>query len=258
MRREPTFTISYPHPFQEEKIRRERIIDNGLPCLRWDDFKLLRVALSKQYKADQRDAAAYRATAAAQHEVMSWPPEFAEHQGMKTAVDNAVITDKAEQAAKERLQVETPITHGELLALIRDAGLKPTATRRASKVRGADQRVKAWVFGAYVHSPKTGLTNLTKQRPWLTRELARCMSTKSLEPFTSIVVADNLVFARHQDRNCADYGTTISGLSKFQGGKGIRGRHVHPDRDPIPGQRHRVDAGRSVLFRGTGWHGTEP
>ena len=39
----------------------------------------------------------------------------------------------------------------------------------------------------------TGLTAMTKQRPWLTQALARYMSSKSIEPFTSIVVADNLV-----------------------------------------------------------------
>ena len=211
--------ISYPHPFQAEQIRRECIIDNGLPHLQWDDFKLLRVALSKQYKADERDTTAFRATAVVQPEVMSWPPEFAEPQGVKTVLDSDTVSDFAEQAAKERLQAETPITHGELLGLIRGAGLKPTATRRASKVQGADQRAKAWVFGAYVPGPRTGLTTLTKQRPWLARAVARHMSSKTMEPFTSTVVADNLVFAPHQDRNCAGYRTTISGLSKFHGGQ---------------------------------------
>ena len=122
--------ISYPHPFQTEQIRRECIINNGLPHLQWDDFKLLRVALSKQYKADQRDATAFRATAVVQPEVMSWRPEFAEPQGVKTVLDSDTVSDFAEQAAKERLQAETPITHGELLGLIRGGGLKPTAMRR--------------------------------------------------------------------------------------------------------------------------------
>ena len=97
---------------------------------------------------------------------MSWPPEFAEPQGVKSVFDNATVSDFAEQAGKEGLQAETPITHREWLGLIQDAGLKPMETRRASKVQGT-QRARAWVFGAYVHGPHTGLTTLTKQRPWL-------------------------------------------------------------------------------------------
>ena len=111
------------------------------------------------------------------------------------------LFDVAEEAARERLKCKTPISHNELLDLIRKANLPPTATRRSSKVGTTDKRIRAWVFGSYVHGPHTGLTNMTKQRAYLSRALARYMTTKSLEPFASIVVADNLVFAPHQDRN---------------------------------------------------------
>ena len=124
-----------------------------------------------------------------------------------------VVSDAAEEAAKQRLQNEAPISHDELLDLIRKADLKPAATRRTSKIVGSDKRVKAWVFGAYVHGPHTGLTALTKQRPWLAQAVARYMSSKSIEPFTSIVVADNLVFAPHQDRNCPDYRPSVDSAS---------------------------------------------
>ena len=256
--------VSYPHPFNAETVYCQCIIQNGLPYIAWSDFRLMRIALSKQYEHQARGTQRNQMTIHEDTHIASWEDVSTVEEESRSFVHN-VVSDAAEEAARQRLQQEVPISHDELLDLIRKADLKPAATRRTSKIEGSDKRVKAWVFGAYVHGPHTGLTAMTKQRPWLTQALARYMSSKSIEPFTSIVVADNLVFAPHQDRNCPDYRTTISGLSKFQGGQlwteaagGAQWRYVHTDRDPIPGQLHRLDGGRSVSFRGTAWHGTEP
>ncbi|CAE7198318.1 unnamed protein product [Symbiodinium pilosum] len=77
-----------------------------------------------------------------------------------------------------------------------------------------------------------------------------------MEPFTSTVVADNLVFAPHQDRNCAGYRTTVSGLSKFYGGQlwteAAGGTHWRYVQTAIP------FLDNSITWTGTGWHGTEP
>ena len=256
--------VSYPHPFNAETVYCQCIIQNGLPYIAWSDFRLMRIALSKQYKHQARGTQCNQMTTHEDMHIASWEDVSTVEEESRSFAHN-VVSDAAEEAARQRLQQEGPISHDELLDLIRKADLKPVATRRTSKIEGSDKRVKAWVFGAYVHGPQTGLTAMTKQRPWLTQALARYMSSKSIEPFTSIVVADNLVFAPHQDKNCPDYRTTISGLSKFQGGQlwteaagGAQWRYVHTDRDPIPGQLHRLDGGRSVSFRGTAWHGTEP
>ena len=256
--------LSYPHPFSTETVYCQCIVQNGLPHIAWSDFRLTRIALSKQYKHQARGTQCNQMAISEDMHVASWEDVSTVEEESQSFVHN-VVSDAAEEAARQRLQQEVPISHDELLDLIRKADLKPVATRRTSKIEGSDKRVKAWVFGAYVHGPHTGLTAMTKQRPWLTQALARYMSSKSIEPFTSIVVADNLVFAPHQDRNCPDYRTTISGLSKFQGGQlwteaagGAQWRYVHTDRDPIPGQLHRLDGGRSVSFRGTAWRGTEP
>ena len=125
-----------------------------------------------------------------------------------------VTADAAEEAAKQRLKSKTPISHNELLDLVRMANLQPVATRRSAKIGGADKRIRAWVFGSYVHGPQTGLTKLTKQRPFLCRALARYISTKSLEPFTSIVVADNLVFTRSERGPWANPESHPPGLSR--------------------------------------------
>ena len=254
--------VKFPHPLKDETVRVECIIMNGLPYVRWADFKLLRIALSKRYKADRKGSSAFKAVTETHTDVVSWPIQLEEETDSQV---NKADLNLAEEAARTRLECNTPLSHNEVLELVRMANLQPVASRQSGRVVNGGKFVRAWVFGSFVHGSFAGITNLTKQRPFLSRVLARYMATKSLEPFMSIVVADNLVFAPHCDRNEPSFKTTISGLTSFQGGQlwthdesGEHWRMVREGVDPMAGRLHQISNGKSVTFNGTDWHGTEP
>ncbi|CAE7745184.1 unnamed protein product [Symbiodinium sp. CCMP2592] len=67
--------ISYPHPFEHGRIVTvDCIVTNGLPYMRWSDFKLARIALSKHYRKQQKGTCSHKATACNPEEP-SIPPE---------------------------------------------------------------------------------------------------------------------------------------------------------------------------------------
>ncbi|OLP99844.1 Retrovirus-related Pol polyprotein from transposon TNT 1-94 [Symbiodinium microadriaticum] len=210
---------------------------------------------------------AHKAQAERQQEVMEWPPQVEEESVVEVA---KAVADTAEAVARERLQSDIPISHDELVKLIKLAELKPVTTRRSSKVVGQERVLRMWIFGAFVHGGKNGLTSLLRQRPHLARAIARYMVGKSSEPFATVVITENVAFIPHRDPNDGHYKTTISGLTSFCGGQlwteNVGGeyddhtvwRYVREGGKALPGRLHQLADGRSTTFQGTAWHGTEP
>ena len=55
--------ISYPHPFEHGTVVTvECVVTNGLPHMRWSDFKLERIALSKHCRHQQKGSCGHKAT----------------------------------------------------------------------------------------------------------------------------------------------------------------------------------------------------
>ena len=256
-------TLTFPHPFTQERKRCTCWIVNGLPYLRWDDWKLLRIALSRAHTTNMKGICVHKAKAEQQQEVLEWPPQVEEESVVEVA---KAVADTTEAAARERLRSDIPICHDELVKLIKLAELKLATTRRSSKVVGQEGFLRMWIFGVFVHGGKNGLTSLLRQRTHLARAIARYMVGKSSEPFATVVVT----FIPHRDPNDGQYKTTISGLTSFCGGQlwtenvGAEyddhtvWRYVREGGKALPGRLHQLADGRSTTFQVTAWHGTEP
>ena len=122
-----------------------------------------------------------------------------------------------------------------------------------------------WIVGMYCHGGMTGITSLTRERPFLNRLLFKFVKQKLPQlTFTSVSIAIDATLKPHRDLNNAvgsDAG--IIGISSFAGGKlwvedpsGTVKRRISP---------HVVRTGvlldvcqKAQTFNPRQWHGADP
>ncbi|CAE7510622.1 unnamed protein product [Symbiodinium sp. CCMP2592] len=82
-------------------------------------------------------------------------------------------------------------------------------------------RVQIWIFGMFCHGGVTGITTVTRERPFLTRLLVRFIRQElPTLTFTTISLAIDATLRPHRDlTNAVGSVAGIVGISKFEGGK---------------------------------------
>ena len=128
----------------------------------------------------------------------------------------------SEAQAKELLGQDA-LTYEAVWRLVQEAGLRGQRTKRDRLLENQEQggRVQMWVFGMYCHGGITGLTSLTRERPFLTRLLVRLMRQElPTLSFTTVALAIDSTLKPHRDlANALNSRAGIVGISDFQGGR---------------------------------------
>ncbi|CAE7468011.1 unnamed protein product [Symbiodinium sp. CCMP2592] len=128
---------------------------------------------------------------------------------------------ESESRARELLSRDN-ISHEDVWRLIREAHLKGQRTHRQDMLVNPDQdRVQIWIFGMFCHGGVTGITTVTRERPFLTRLLVRFIRQElPTLTFTTISLAIDATLRPHRDlTNAVGSVAGIVGISKFEGGK---------------------------------------
>ena len=213
------------HEGSEQHIKCHII--NGLPFLDWTEFKPIRILLSKHHKSQggtvHKAAAAdpqWRSCETCAMEEL-YQTMWREETYQATAVESQALLS-SETEAKEMLNKDS-ISFPEVWDLVQRAGLKGQRTRRDRLLESQEQggRVQIWVFGMYCHGGITGLTSLTRERPFLTRLLVRLMRQELPDlSFTTVTLAIDSTLKPHRDlANAVNSRAGIVGISEFHGGR---------------------------------------
>ena len=205
-------------------------IVNGLPFLEWEEFRPIRVALSQAYRGRPAQAlvakedeenfkASETCTMEALNEIM-WAEE-AYRMSAAEKEEEVKAMWSSEAQAKELLGLDT-LTYEAVWRVVQEARLRGQRTRRDRLLESQEQgsRVQMWVFGMYCHGGITGLTSLTRERPFLTRLLVRLIRQElpSLS-FTTVTLAIDATLKPHRDlANAINSRAGIVGISDFRGG----------------------------------------
>ena len=206
-------------------------IINGLPFLEWEEFRPVRVALSQAYRGKPARALATKegegdlkasetCTMEALNDIM-WAEEAYK---MSTAEKEEEVKAiwSSEAQAKELLGQDA-LTYEAVCRLVQEAGLRGQRTKRDRLLESQEQggRVQMWVFGMYCHGGITGLTSLTRERPFLTRLLVRLMRQElPTLSCTTVALAIDSTLKPHRDlANALNSRAGIVGISDFQGGR---------------------------------------
>ena len=212
------------HEGREQHIKCHLV--NGLPFLDWTEVKI-RILLSKFHKTEGgtvHKAAAndpqWRSCETCTVEEL-YQTMWREETYQATAVESQTLLS-SETEAKEMLNKDS-IGFPEVWDLIQRAGLKGQRTRRDRLLENQEQggRVQMWVFGMYCHGGITGLTSLTRERPFVTRLLVRLMRQELPDlSFTTVTLAIDSTLKPHRDlANAVNSRAGIVGISEFHGGR---------------------------------------
>ncbi|CAE6971992.1 GIP [Symbiodinium sp. CCMP2592] len=205
-------------------------IQNGLPFLDWESFKPIRIMLSKHFKRRPTVARAATETALEWKSCQTCSIEelseavWNEEAYRMTAEESEEIAKaiwESESRARELLSRDS-ISHEDVWRLIREAHLKGQRTHRQDMLVNPDQdRVQIWIFGMFCHGGVTGITTVTRERPFLTRLLVRFIRQElPTLTFTTISLAIDATLRPHRDlTNAVGSVAGIVGISKFEGGK---------------------------------------
>ena len=126
-----------------------------------------------------------------------------------------------EARAKELLNQDA-LTYETVWQVVQEAHLKGQRTRRQEKmVDQSPDRVQIWIFGMFCHGGMSGITNITRQRPFLCKLLVRFLKQElPTLTFTTIALAIDATLKPRRDLANAKYSQAgILGLSEFEGGK---------------------------------------
>ena len=245
-------------------------VDNGLPYICWSDFVYLRKQLSAAYRSSKKSCCAVD-SGASKPVNQFMPPEDlqaceSDHQessaqGIKAGIGEAV--------AANFLKLER-ITYDNVLEAVTKAELKPQSRSRECAVGfGESKGVESWVFGAYRHGPKCGLTSRTTQYPNLVALINRFMKQgMPTATWSSFSVSRDVTFTPHRDLH-NEHGSenilvVLNHKGQRKGGSlwiehedGDQVRQVKPDLSRLNGVvlpvlRH------PVQFNPAKWHGTTP
>ena len=202
---------------------------NGLPFIGWTEFRPIRILLSKFYKTQGGAAHKIEATnpqwrscETCSVEELCETLRREETYQATTAESESQDLLNSEAEAREMLNKDS-ISFSEVWDLVQRAGLKGQRSRRERLIEGTKDgdRVQIWLFGMYCHGGITGLTSLTRERPFLTRLLARLVRQELPGlSFTSISLAIDATLKPHRDlANAVDTRSDIMGISEFKGGR---------------------------------------
>ena len=218
--------LTFPdHEGRKQSIKRQ--IVNGLPFLDWTEFRPIRILLPKYYKS--QGGTVFKAAANDPQwrscetcSVEELHRTLWEEECYHISVAERQHLIESEAWAKEMLG-RPSVTFSEVWELVQKAGLRGQRTRRNRLLEDKDQgnRVQMWVFGMYCHGGITGLTSLTRERPFLTRLLALMMRQELPDlSFTTVALAIDSTLKPHRDlANAANSRAGIVGISDFQGGR---------------------------------------
>ena len=205
-------------------------IQNGLPFLDWEGFKPIRIMLSKHFKHRPTVARAAVETALEWKSCQTCSIEelsevmWNEEAYRMTTEESEEITKaiwKSESRARELLSCGS-ISHEDVWRLVQEAHLRGQRTQRQDMLTNPDQdRVQIWIFGMFCHGGVTGITTITRERPFLTKLLVRFIRQElPTLTFTTISVAVDATLRPHRDlTNAVGSMAGIVGISKFAGGK---------------------------------------
>ena len=206
---------------RKQSIKRQ--IVNGLPFLDWTEFRPIRILLPKYksqggtvFKAAANDPQWRSCETCSVEELYRtlWEEEC-----YHISVAERQHLIESEAWAKEMLG-RPSVTFSEVRELVQKAGLRGQRTRRDRLLEDKDQgkRVQMWVFGMCCHGGITGLTSLTRERPFLTRLLARMMRQELPDlSFTTVALAIDSTLKPHRDlANAVNSRAGIVGISDFQ------------------------------------------
>ena len=234
-------------------------IQNGLPFLTWQDFKPIRIMLSRYFKTQSSSALSAKASGGDDgwtecetctlEELMqyTWDDEVA---CVGAELKDEVIQNEA--MARDVLS-KGPITYQDVWEVIRSAAL-PTSSRRT----------QMWIFGYYCHGGIVGVTNLTRQRPNLCK-LVNAFLQQELPDFTyaAFQIAVDATLAPHRDiTNEVGSMSGLIGVTKFEGGRlwiedrnGTVKRRISGDEIKV-GKLLTVSQ-QACTFDARAWHGAD-
>ncbi|CAE7231546.1 unnamed protein product [Symbiodinium sp. CCMP2592] len=194
----------------------ECLIQNGLPFLSWQDFRPIRIMLSRFHKAQTSSALLAKAGGDdegwVECDTCTLEQLMQDTWNEETMCAGVEFTDevlKSETLAREVL-AKGSITYEELWEVVRNASL-PMSSRRA----------KMWIFGYYCHGGIVGITNLTRQRPNLCK-LVNAFIRQELPGLTyaTFQIAIDATLTPHRDlTNEVSSKSGVIGLTKFTGGR---------------------------------------
>ena len=161
------------------------------------------------------------------------------------------------------------ITYDNVLEAVMKAELKPQSKSRDCAVGFEESKsVELWVFGAYGHGPKCGLTSRTTQYPNLVALINRFMKQEMpTATWSSFSVSRDVTFTPHRDLHnepgSQNILVVLNHKGQCKGGSlwiehedGDQVRQVKPDLSlngvVLPVLRH------PVQFNPAKWHGTTP
>ena len=161
------------------------------------------------------------------------------------------------------------ITYDNILEAVMKAELKPQSKSRDCAVGFEESKgVESWVFGAYGHGPKCGLTSRTTQYPNLVALINRFMKQElPTATWSSFSVSRDVTFTQHRDLHnepgSQNILVVLNHKGQCKGGSlwiehedGDQVRQVKPDLSlngvVLPVLRH------PVQFNPAKWHGTTP
>ena len=92
---------------------------------------------------------------------------------------------------------------------------------RSKDTKAGYDRVQIWIFGMFCHGGVTGITSITRERPFLTKLLVKFMREElPTLTFTTISLAIDATLFPHRDlTNAVGSAAGIIGISNFTGGK---------------------------------------
>ena len=244
-------------------------VDNGLPYIYWSDFVYLRKQLSAAYRNSKKSCCAVDSgTSKPVNQFMS-PEDLqaceSDHQESSAQGIKAGI---GETVAANFLKLQR-ITYDNVLEAVMKAELKPQSKSRDCAVGFEESKgVESWVFGAYGHGPKCGLTSRTTQYPNLVALINRFMKQElPTATWSSFSVSRDVTFTPHRDLHnepgSQNILVVLNHKGQCKGGSlwiehedGDQVRQVKPDLSlngvVLPVLRH------PVQFNPAKWHGTTP
>ena len=94
----------------------------------------------------------------------------------------------------------------------------------------SDGRASNWIFGLFAHGGVTGITDVTKERPWLTKLIAGPLKKECPgAPVTLFMISINSMADVHKDiKNLMGSRSILSGLTRCSGGQLRKGNQGLP------------------------------
>ena len=241
-------------------------VENGLPYLEWHDFAILRRQLSQAYGQQKRVLCARAEIKEHQTLQAITMSDLEECEAQAKGAKDCASVQHGENLARKMFE-QSKISYDDVLEAIMKADIEPQKKRRTC-IEGDDDKVRCWVFGAFAVGPNVGITDRTKDRPWLVRLINKFMHQQLPDVrWSSFTISWDTAFAPRRDLGNAEGSQNALAVLSHKGMcKGGDLWAEHPEGEHIrrvsekralrgllmPAQRN------PVLFNPKKWHGTAP